>query len=341
MIYDRMNSILEQSSIDEMDSLFESIMHDLENIDIEIPLQKGVTESMLNRHNIMKGSIMYSLFEQEAFDTSNAQDVEYKDVDDKSNNNDNNSEPEINTKKDSFFKKFSNSLKLILDKFIELIKKAVMFFSEKIFNNDKFLKEHQKELEEALRKTPTIEGKIPSISIKSIENGEDSYFTKIANENLTKYAIKMNMKYLQEGKKIDAFAFVCKQYSFGRGEDLYSVLQVVREKFLDPNRGKKGTIKLEESKEIIDKYGRDYVKFLKEQIGEIKKQRANVDSDVSSIARLNKEGHQIAVAVGRCSYTTSINIHKEVITIMRQGIGEHERILKSAILKNSNSKSEK
>lgn len=340
MIYDRMNSILEQSSIDEMDSLFESIMHDLENIDIDIPLQKGITESMLNRHNIMKGSIMYPLFEQEDFDTSNAQDVEYRDTDDNSNKN-NNSEPEINTEKDSFFKKFSNSLKLILDKFIKLIKKAVMFFSEKIFNNDKFLKEHQKELEEVLRKTPTIEGKIPSISIKSIENGEDSYFTEIASRNLTKYAIKMNMKYLQEGKKIGTFEFVCKQYSFGRGEDLYSVLQVVREKFLEPNRGKKGTIKLEESKEIIDKYGRDYVKFLKEQIGEIKKQRANVDSDVSSIARLNKEGHQIAVAIARCSYTISINIHKEVITIMRQGIGEHERILKSAILKNSNSKSEK
>lgn len=48
-----MNSILEQSSSDEMDSLFESIIEDLDSINVEVPLRNGITESMLYRHNIM------------------------------------------------------------------------------------------------------------------------------------------------------------------------------------------------------------------------------------------------------------------------------------------------
>ena len=345
MLYEKMNSILEHSTLDEMDSLFESIIEDLDSINVEVPLRNGITESMLYRHNIMKGSIMYPLFEQEDFDTSNAQDVNYEEVDDGKDNSskkDNKSGTEINTTKNSFFKNFINTLKMILDKFLQLIKKAVVFFSEKIFNNDKFLKEHQKELEETLRKTPTIEGKIPSISVNSIENGENTFFTNIATKNIQAFSEKLTEKLIKEGKTMSCSELTFKAYSQGKGTDLYSVIQVVREKFLEPNRGKKGTIKLAESKEIIDKYGREYLKFLKEQIGDLKKTRENAERDMEQLNQVLKQklegkSFQIAVDVAKCSCTTLINIHKEVINIMRQGIGEHERILKSAILKNTKS----
>ena len=314
MIYEKMNSILEQSSLDEMDSLFESIIEDLDSINVEVPLRNGVTESMLYRHNIMKGSIMYPLFEQEDFDTSNAQDVDYD-----------------YTKKTSFIKKTINAFKRIIGKFIQWLKNIAMFFSEKIFNNDKFLKEHQKELEETIEKTPMVEARIPSISLDTIKRGEEIYLKDGGIACADDFSSKILEELIKEGKPMTTFEFVYKKLSLGRGTDLYSVLQVVREMFLESERGKKGIINLSESKEIIDQYGRKYLNYIKKQIKEAKQGELTLDVMHNCMKKKMNENNKIYFSVMKISISTQINICKEITNIMRQGIGEHERILKMAI----------
>ena len=340
MLYNKMNSILEQSSLDEMDSLFESIIEDLENIDIEVPLRNGVTESMLYRHNIMKGSIMYPLFEQEDFDTSNAQDVNYEEVEDDDNPNKNRYGTNLNfdaTKKTSFIKKTINAFKRIIGKFIQWLKNVVMFFSEKIINNDKFLKQHQLELEETIEKTPTVEGKMPSINLETIKEGEETYLTDGGIIEREDFSNKIINELIKNGKTMTTFEFVCKKLSLGKGTDLYSVLESIREKFLDPNRGKKGTIKLAESKEIIDTYGREYIKYLKKEIKESKKKVKLFEVLNNCDSKKQSKEEKIDFSILKITLNTRVHIYKEITNIMRQGIGEHERILKSAILKNTKS----
>ena len=340
MIYDRMNSILEQSSIDEMDSLFESIIYDLENIDVEVPLRKGITESMLNRHNIMKGSIMYPLFEQEDFDTSNAQDVDYEEVDDGKDNSSksssNESGPKINTNKDSFFKRITNVMKSIIDKIIQWVKKAIMFLSEKLFNNDKFLKEHQKELEEAIKKNPKINCKMPSISLTSIDNGNKYYNEKSTVTGCLEYGVNHVIKMHKEGKKASIFERLCNIYSLGKGNDMYSVKQSVRESFLDKNKGKDVTLNLSDSRTLLENYGRGYLEELKKSMNAYKKSQVAIGDISKKLFSDLKDPNNVQAGL-RIAVNISVVIMKEKFNIFRQGIGEHERILKSAILKNSKS----
>lgn len=341
MIYDRMNSILEQSSIDEMDSLFESIMEDLDSINIEIALRKGITESMLNRHNIMKGSIMYPLFEQEDFDTSNAQDVEYEEVDDDKENddsesNENESGPKINTNKDSFFKKITNGMKNIFSKIIQWVKKAIMFISEKLFNNEKFLKEHQKELDEVIRKNPKINCKMPCISLNSINNGNKYYNEKSNITGCLEYGINYIYKMFAEKKKVTIFDHMCNIYSLGKGNDMYSVKQSVRETYIDKNKGKDVTINLSDSRTLLNTYGREYLQELKKSMNAYKKSQVSIGDISKKLFSELKNPNTIQEGL-RIAVNISVVIMKEKFNIFRQGIGEHERILKSAILKNSKS----
>ena len=338
MLYNKMNSILEQSSLDEMDSLFESIIEDLDSINIEVPLRNGVTESMLYRHNIMKGSIMYPLFEQEDFDTSNAQDVDYEEVDDdnSSKSSSNESGPKINTNKDSFFKRITNVMKSIIDKIIQWVKKAIMFLSEKLFNNDKFLKEHQKELEEAIKKNPKINCKMPSISLTSIDNGNKYYNEKSNITGCLEYGVNYVIKMYKEGKKTTIFEHLCNIYSLGKGNDMYSVKQSVRESFLDKNKGKDVTLNLSDSRTLLENYGRRYLEELKKAMNAYKKSQVAI-GDISKKLFSDLKDPNTVQAGLRIAVNISVVIMKEKYNIMRQGIGEHERILKSAILKNTKS----
>ena len=140
MIYDRMNSILEQNDTKDIDSLFESIILDIQYADLEIPLQKGITESMLNRHNIMKGSIMHPLFEalfedeednfnfkDDEFNTWNTKDETGYDSYDDLSAGYGSSDGASKTNKNGFFNKMKNFFKKFLDKIIQWFKKAILY----------------------------------------------------------------------------------------------------------------------------------------------------------------------------------------------------------------------
>lgn len=195
MLKDKLDNLLFKTQEDEMQSLYESILYDLENLD-DIPnLRQGITESMLIRHNIITPD-MHVLFEE--FDTTNAQDPYWMPSDEELENE---KDDDINIDKDSFFKKFANFIKNIFDKIIQWIKKAIMFLSEKIFNNEKFLKEHQSDIDECIKNDTEYSGQLPSISLKSIENGDRYYNEKIPFSDCISHLTKLCNKTFKEGKK--------------------------------------------------------------------------------------------------------------------------------------------
>ena len=343
MLKDKLDNLLTKTQEDEMQSLYESIIYDLENLDIIPDLRQDITESMLMRHNIISPD-MHALFEE--FDTSNTQDADWKPADDGDSDEKKYSNKEkgddISIKRSSIIKRFINGIKNILDKIIQWIKKAVMFLSEKIFNNEKFLKEHESELDEILKNDSEYSGKLPSISLKSIENGNKYYNEKFAYSDCIYYTDKLLANSLKEGKTIDINVLLYKSYSLGKGDDMYSVKQAVRESYLDSNRGKEGKIKLSDSIKLLNDYGRDYLKELKESINAYKKNKVNIGDIVEKLEKSGAE--QKVVEVGtKTAVNISVTILQEKFNIMRQGIAEHEKILKSAILmrNNGNGKEEK
>lgn len=123
---------------------------------------------------------------------------------------------------------------------------------------------------------------------------------------------------------------------------MYSVKQAVREVYRDPNKGKEGKIKIIESKEILDNYGREYLKELKESINIYKKNKDSIGSIMDLLAESGAEQKVVEVGI-KTATNISVTILQEKFNIMRQGIGEHEKILKSVILmrNNRNGKEEK
>lgn len=336
MIYDRMNSILEQNNDNEdIDSLFESIILDIQYADIEVPLRNGITESMLYRHNIMKGSIMYPLFEalfedeekdykvdDDEYANWNPKDETGKDSYegplDKEDEEDNSSSSKNN--KNGFLNKLKNFFKKFLDKIIQWFRKAILFVKEKLFNNEKFIKEHQKELDEIISKNKFVYGKSPSITLASIEKGTSEFY------KYSRALITENTEDL-----ISIFSTLSDDYN-----DTMELKESIRKSYLNEFRGKNEKINLEESINILKDYGREYLDNLNECYKAAKKMKRETAASASEVKKVassffGKEGGKNLAESMKKDSVLLITLYQEIFMIFRQGIYEHELILKMAI----------
>lgn len=257
---------------------------------------------------------MYPLFEQEDFDTSNAQDVDYEEVDDDEDNS------SSKNNKNGFLNKIKNFFKKFLDKIIQWFRKAILFVKEKLFNNEKFIKEHQKELDEIISKNKFVYGKLPSITLASIERGTSEFY------KYSKALITENTEDL-----ISIFNTLSDDYN-----DTMELKESIRKSYLNEFKGKNEKINLEESINILKDYGREYLDNLNECYKAAKKMKRETVASASEVKKVassffGKEGGKNLAESMKKDSVLLITLYQEIFMIFRQGIYEHELILKMAI----------
>ena len=163
-------------------------------------------------------------------------------------------------------------------------------------------------------------GKLPSISLSSIERGTQqfsSYSRSLLTENIEDLIASSS----QLG---DVFS------------DTMELKESIRKYYLDENRGKSGKINLEDSIQILNDYGREYLNNLNKCYKSAQDMKKELNSSASDMKKatssiLGEKAGKELVKMLKLDYTLLITMYQEIFMIFRQGIYEHERILKMAI----------